>query len=233
MTRLNILQEFSTLVSGPYSRFGMVPIYELRSIIAERYGPEAASPERLDQALRDLRREGQLRLIATGSGGGFTPEQLAGSIRGESEIYTHLEVGPSYQAPQAVSGPSPAPAPPPPPQPPAAPPAPPPPPSPPIGAATGLEAAEGEPIGIRVRMLVELTDASGNAIPGSDMIRDVTVNVNPNTSVADAIQAAIAYAEAGNLGRRSHETYPVRVLAAGVARVVEGGFDDPSLPGVV
>ena len=65
------------------------------------------------------------------------------------------------------------------------------------------------------------------------MVRDVTVNVNPNTSVADAVQAAIDYAEAGNLGRRSREPYPVRVLAAGIARVVEGGFDDPSLPGVV
>lgn len=78
---------------------------------------------------------------------------------------------------------------------------------------------------------MELTDPAGRPIPGSEMTRDVTVNLGPNTSVQDAIQAAVAYAEAGNLGRRMHETYRVHVIVAGIARVVEGGFDDPSLPG--
>jgi hypothetical protein len=81
-------------------------------------------------------------------------------------------------------------------------------------------------------MEVVLTDAAGRDIPGSDMTRDITVNVNPGTPVQDVLQAAIAYAEAGNLGRRSNETYRVRVLSAWVSRIVEGGFDDPSLPGV-
>lgn len=104
-----------------------------------------------------------------------------------------------------------------------------------LGIALGIAAAAeaGEPIGIRVRMAVQLTDAAGRPVPGSDMTRDVTINLGPHTSVQDAIQAAIAYAEAGNLGRRSGEDYPVHVVAAGIARVVEGGFDDPSLPGVV
>lgn len=104
-----------------------------------------------------------------------------------------------------------------------------------LGIALGIRAAQeaGEPIGLRVRMAVQLTDPAGRPIPDTDMTRDVTLNLGPNTSVQDAIQAAIAYAEAGNLGRRSHETYPVHVVVAGIARVVEGGFDDPSLPGVV
>lgn len=104
-----------------------------------------------------------------------------------------------------------------------------------LGIALGIAAAAeaGEPIGIRVRMAVQLTDPAGRPIPGTDMTRDVTINLGPHTSVQDAIAAAIAYAESGNLGRRSHENYPVRVVVAGIARVVEGGFDDPSLPGTV
>src|SRR3954447_12056146 len=104
-----------------------------------------------------------------------------------------------------------------------------------LGIALAIQAAAeaGEAIGIRVRMAVQLTDPAGRVIPDTDRTRDVTINLGPHTSVADAIQAAIAYAEAGNLGRRSHEAYPVHVVAAGIARVVEGGFDDPSLPGVV
>lgn len=104
-----------------------------------------------------------------------------------------------------------------------------------VGIALAIQAAQeaGEVIGVRVRMAVELTDPAGQPIPGPDMTRDVTLNLAPGTSVQDAIAAAIAYAEAGNLGRRSHEDYPVHVLAAGIARVVEGGFDDPSIQGVV
>jgi hypothetical protein len=103
-----------------------------------------------------------------------------------------------------------------------------------LGIALAIEAAQeaGEVIGIRVRMAVQLTDPAGRPIPDTDMTRDVTINLGPHTSVQDAIAAAIAYAEAGNLGRRSHENYPVHVVVAGIARVVEGGFDDPSLPGV-
>jgi hypothetical protein len=82
-------------------------------------------------------------------------------------------------------------------------------------------------------MEVVLTDAAGRDIPGSNMTRDITVNVNPGTPVQDVLQAAIGYAQGGNLGRRNNENYPVRVLGAWVSRIVEGGFDDPSLPGVV
>jgi hypothetical protein len=95
-----------------------------------------------------------------------------------------------------------------------------------LGIALAIEAAQeaGEVIGIRVRMAVQLTDPAGRPIPDTDMTRDVTINLGPHTSVQDAIAAAIAYAEAGNLGRRSHENYPVHVVVAGIARVVEGGI---------
>jgi hypothetical protein len=104
-----------------------------------------------------------------------------------------------------------------------------------LGIALGIQAAQeaGEVIGIRIRMAVQLTDPAGRPIPDTERTRDVTINLGPNTSVQDALAAAIAYAEAGNLGRRSNENYPVHVVVAALARVVEGGFDDPSLPGVV
>jgi hypothetical protein len=104
-----------------------------------------------------------------------------------------------------------------------------------LGIALAIQAAqaEGEIIGIRVRMSVQLLDPAGRPIPGPALTRDVTINLGPNTSVQDALALAVAYAEAGNLGRRNNENYPVHVVVAGIARTVEGGFDDPSLPGVV
>lgn len=223
-----ILAEFARL--APTARGGLVSIPAMRQSLGI---PQAE----FDAAMMALDRSDQLRLAAIGDRSRLSAQELRDSIQGVNETFAFVETGPAYQAPATT----PPPAPPPPPQPPPAPPpsAPAATPAPAGAGAAGIAEAAGfiphydEPVGVRVRMHVQLVDAAGRPIPGSDMIRDVTINVNPGTPVQDVLQAAIAYAEAGNLGRRSNEDYPVRVLSAGIARIVEGGFDDPSLPGVV
>jgi hypothetical protein len=222
-----ILAEFARL--APTARGGLVSIPAIRQSLGV---PQAE----FDAAVLALDRSDQLRLAAIGDRSRLTAQELRDSIQGENETFAFVEPGPAYQAPAAT----PPPPPPPPPAPPPAPPpsAPAPAPGPAGAGAAGIAEATGivphydEPVGVRVRMEVVLVDAAGRDIPGSDMTRDITVNVAPGTPVQDVLQAAIAYAQAGNLGRRNNENYRVRVLSAWVSRIVEGGFDDPSLPGL-
>lgn len=227
-TQQRILAEFARL--APTARGGLVSIPAMRQSLGI---PQAE----FDAAMMALDRSDQLRLTAIGDRSRLTAQELRDSIEGVNETFAFVETGPAYQTPAPTPPPVPVPPPPPPPAPPPVAPA-----AVPgltgagaagIAEATGIVPHYDEPVGVRVRMNVVLIDAAGRDIPGSNMTRDITINVNPGTPVQDVLQAAIAYAQAGNLGRRSNEDYPVRVLDAWISRIVEGGFDDPSLPGVV
>ncbi len=89
-TAAQVLGEYERLKEECFAEYGMVPIYELRRVVAERFGADAASHDVLDSLLKDLRREKQIRLIALGDGGIVTEQQIADSIRGENEIYFML-----------------------------------------------------------------------------------------------------------------------------------------------
>src|SRR5205823_3730637 len=91
LTATQVLAEFERLKQEQYSQHGMVPIYALRQVIAERFGIQAATHDSLDSLLKDLRRQQQIRLVALGNAGGATEQQLADSIPGEDEIYFAVE----------------------------------------------------------------------------------------------------------------------------------------------
>ncbi len=91
LTREQLLTEFERLKRERYAEHGMVPIHELRRIIADRFGPAAAEHDVFDTVLKELRRERQIRLVALGDGGIVSEQQIADSIRGENEIYFMIE----------------------------------------------------------------------------------------------------------------------------------------------
>jgi hypothetical protein len=90
-TAAQILAEYERLKEERFAEFGMVPIYELRRVVAEHFGADAASHEVLDSLLKDLRREKRIRLVAIGNAGDASQQQLDDSICGENEIYFTIE----------------------------------------------------------------------------------------------------------------------------------------------
>jgi hypothetical protein len=86
-----VLAEFERLRQDRYAQHGMVPIHALRGAIAQRFGPAAADHDSLDPLLKELRRQGQIRLVALGNAGAATEQQIADSIPGENEIYFAIE----------------------------------------------------------------------------------------------------------------------------------------------
>jgi DNA-binding PadR family transcriptional regulator len=90
-TAAQILAEYERLKQERYSEHGMVPIHELRRVVANRFGAEAASHEVLDSLLKALRRERRLRLVAIGNAGDASQQQLDDSIHGDNEIYFMIE----------------------------------------------------------------------------------------------------------------------------------------------
>jgi hypothetical protein len=91
LTAEAVLVEFERLKQERYAQHGMVPIHDLRHVVAERFGSAAADHSSLDPLLKDLRRQRQIRLVALGDAGAATEQQLADSIRGENEIYFSIE----------------------------------------------------------------------------------------------------------------------------------------------
>lgn len=90
-TAAQILAEYERLKEERFAEYGMVPIHELRRVVAERFGADAASHEVLDSLLKDLRREKRIRLVAIGNAGDASQQQLDDSICGENEIYFMIE----------------------------------------------------------------------------------------------------------------------------------------------
>jgi hypothetical protein len=91
LTAEQILAEFERLKQERYAQHGMVPIYQLRKVVAERFGQTFASHEVLDPLLKELRHRRHIRLVAIGNMGDATEQQLKDSIRGENETYFMIE----------------------------------------------------------------------------------------------------------------------------------------------
>jgi hypothetical protein len=86
-----ILAEFEELRREKYSHTGLVPIFEVRQRIAERFGPAAARHDVLDPQFQRLRQDERLRLVPISFLGDATPEQLNASIPGVNETLFYLE----------------------------------------------------------------------------------------------------------------------------------------------
>ena len=84
-------REFEELRREKYGHTGLVPIHEIRDALATRYGPRAARHDTLDEALHELRRKGQVRMLAIVDLQKATTEQLNGSVPGVNETLFYLE----------------------------------------------------------------------------------------------------------------------------------------------
>jgi predicted transcriptional regulator len=89
-----ILEEFQNLrrdPDGPAAQ-GRVPIHELRRRIAARFGPQSARHEVLDEQIRQLGRQGRLRLVPVRDPDAVSEQQLRDSIPGpDSGTLFYLE----------------------------------------------------------------------------------------------------------------------------------------------
>jgi DNA-binding PadR family transcriptional regulator len=86
-----VLEEFGELRREKYAMSGTVPIYEIRQRIRERLGTEAGQHDVLDEAVHNLWRSGQLRLLPITDRGSATPEQMQESIPGAGETLFYVE----------------------------------------------------------------------------------------------------------------------------------------------
>ena len=86
-----VWEAFEELRRQKYEAGGRVPIHEVRSRIAARYGPEAARSDVFDEQVRRLRRDGRIRTLPLRDLQQATAEQLSASLRGEDETLFYLE----------------------------------------------------------------------------------------------------------------------------------------------
>jgi hypothetical protein len=96
LTAETVLDAFEELRRERFARNGIVPVFELRRLLAARHGPEAGSHAVLDPILKQMRREKRLRLIAIGDLSEATIEQLDDSVPGENETFFYLEAAHEY-----------------------------------------------------------------------------------------------------------------------------------------
>lgn len=78
------------LRSDRFAGKDQVPIHEVRRLVAEHHGEEAASHPAFDPLLKRMRSEGQLRLIAISDNRDATQEQLDDSIPGMNETLFYI-----------------------------------------------------------------------------------------------------------------------------------------------
>jgi predicted transcriptional regulator len=92
-------EEFQELLRERHSADGLVPIHELRQRIREKYGEEAGRHDVLDDELRQMRREGLVRLSPISDRGRVPSEQLEDSIPGIDETLFYVEVAHAQHIP--------------------------------------------------------------------------------------------------------------------------------------
>ena len=86
-----VMGVFNELLGGPYANLRMVPIHEIRTAIAERFGSVAASHAAFNECVLGLRRAKQLRLISIDDRSRATPEQLRDSVFAVGETFFYAE----------------------------------------------------------------------------------------------------------------------------------------------
>jgi len=80
------------LREGEYAEKGLIPIHEIRRLVARHHGGEAAGHRALDPLLLGMRSEDQLELIAISDNRAATQEQLDDSIPGMNETIFYIVV---------------------------------------------------------------------------------------------------------------------------------------------
>ncbi len=75
-----VTEIFEVLLRERFANIRMVPIHEVRTAMAERFGPPTASHGVFDEVMHDLRRSGKARLIPIDDRSRATEQQLRDSI---------------------------------------------------------------------------------------------------------------------------------------------------------
>ncbi len=88
----DIVKYIDHLRADKYAGKGLIPIHEVRRLVAEHHGDEAASHPAFDPLIKRMRSEKQLELIAISDNRRATPEQLDASIPGVNETIFYIVV---------------------------------------------------------------------------------------------------------------------------------------------
>lgn len=92
MSRDDIHGYIAELRRGPYAGEDLIPIHDLRRVVGEHLGADAASHARLDPLLMEMRADRALKLIAISDGRQATDDQIRDSIPGVNETIFYLDV---------------------------------------------------------------------------------------------------------------------------------------------
>ncbi|MHC5537195.1 helix-turn-helix domain-containing protein [Singulisphaera rosea] len=86
----DISRHVATLQAGTYAGKDLIPIYEVRRIVAQHHGAHAADHTNLDPVLKQMRADGQLRLLAISNSQDATQDQLDDSIPGMNQTLFYI-----------------------------------------------------------------------------------------------------------------------------------------------
>ena len=86
-----VMSIFDDLLRGQFANLRMVPIHEIRSEVAKRFGPRTVSHADFNEYLLDLRRADRVRLISIDDRSRATPDQLRDSISAVGETFFYAE----------------------------------------------------------------------------------------------------------------------------------------------
>lgn len=86
----DITKYVDELRSDKYAGKSQIPIHEVRRLVADHHGEDAASHLAFDPLIKQMRSDGQLRLIAISDNRDATQEQLDDSIPGMNETLFYI-----------------------------------------------------------------------------------------------------------------------------------------------
>ena len=78
------------LKADKYAGRDLIPIHEIRALVAHHHGPEAAGHPTFDPMIKRMRSEGEIRFIAISNNQDATSEQLEDSIPGLNETLFYI-----------------------------------------------------------------------------------------------------------------------------------------------
>ncbi len=87
-----IAKYIAQLHAGQYAGKDLIPIHEVRRLVADHHGLEAASHSSFDPVLKRMRSEGELDLIAISDGRDATQQEMDDSIPGLNETIFYIVI---------------------------------------------------------------------------------------------------------------------------------------------
>jgi DNA-binding PadR family transcriptional regulator len=85
-----LIGEAKELLRERHGHTGLVPIFELRRRVLDKFGAQFASHGDLDGRIKRLRREHRLRLVSISDRSRATPQELSESVPGEEEMFFYV-----------------------------------------------------------------------------------------------------------------------------------------------